>query len=243
MMINRDEILADLTLDNSSGFDRLALLKGYPEPVARFFRHHLPKGIPGGNLISTRLRGIIKMINWSNFKSTLYTHPFKGFYWEATVKMGVLPIKGYDYFNENIGAMRWKLFRYIPVMRSDGADVSRSAEGRARLESIFAPHLLIDPRVKWEVVDEHHITAQWKIQTEDQPIHLIIDDKGALKEVWMKRWGNPGDVKTFGYHTFGGHIDKEILYQGRLIPHKGSVGWWYNEKEWDDGEFFRFEAY
>ncbi|NCA84146.1 MAG: hypothetical protein EOM83_01070 [Clostridia bacterium] len=241
--MNRDQILADLSIDNSSGFDQLELLKSYPEPVIRYFRHHLPNGIPGGDLISTRLRGIIKLVNWSYFKSTLYSHPLKGFLWEATVRMGILPIKGFDYFDKNIGAMQWKLFGVIPVTKADGADVSRSAEGRARLESIFAPHLLIDPGIKWEALDEHHITAQWSIHTEDQPIHLIIDDQGALREIWMKRWGNPGEVKTFGYHTFGGHIDKEILYHGRLIPHKGSVGWWYGEKAWDDGEFFRFEAY
>ena len=241
--MNRDEILAALTLDSSSGFDRTELLKSYPEPVARYFRRHLPQGIPGGTLISTRLRGIIKLVNWSNFTSTLYTNPLKGFLWEATVRMGILPIKGYDYFNKNTGAMQWKLFGVIPVTRADGADVSRSAEGRARLEGIFAPHLLIHPAVKWEVVDKHHITARWKINAEDQPLHLIIDEQGALKEVWMKRWGNPGEVKTFEYHTFGGHIHKEILYQNRLIPHKGSVGWWHGEKQWDDGEFFRFESY
>jgi hypothetical protein len=241
--MNRDQILANLSIDNSSGFDRLELLKSYPDAVARYFRHHLPNGIPGADLISTRLRGIIKLVNWSHFKSTLYSHPFKGFLWEATVRMGILPIKGYDYFNENSGAMQWKLFGVIPVTSAQGADVSRSAEGRARLESIFAPHLLINPAVKWEAPDEHHITAQWSINTESQPIHLIIDSQGALREVWMKRWGNPGEVKTFGYHTFGGHIDKEIMYRGRLIPHKGSVGWWYGEKAWDDGEFFRFEAY
>ena len=134
--MNRDEILAELSSYSSSGFDRMELLKSYPEPVARYFRHHLPQGIPGGTLISTRLRGIIKLVNWSNFKSTLYTHPFKGFYWEATVHMGILPIKGYDYFVKNTGAMQWRMFRVIPVMKSDGADVSRSAEGRARLEKI-----------------------------------------------------------------------------------------------------------
>ena len=238
-----NQIVSEIKLQDVHNFDKQELLKTYPEPVSRYLRYHLPHGIPDHNYTEVRLKGIIKLVNWSNFKSTLYANPYKGFLWKAKVNMGVLPVKGFDYFMNDTGAMNWTLFNLFPVMKADGEDVSRSAEGRAKMESVFAPHLLIHPKVKWKVVAENEITASWKIYREDQPIHFKLGDDGSLKEVFMKRWGNPGDTKAFNYHTFGCNIQNEGLHKGVIIPKKGDAGWWFGEKDYDDGEFFRFEVF
>jgi len=236
-------IITELKSEKKQDFDKMELLKSYPEPVSRYLRFHLPKGIPDSTFGEFRLKGIIKLVNWASFRSTLYTNPFRGFVWTAKVNMGVLPVKGFDYFLDNKGAMNWRLFKLFNVTKADGEDVSRSAEGRAKMEGIFFPHLLIHPKVKWEVISENEITVNWKIYQEDQPIHLKIGDDGSLKEFVFKRWGNPGDVKEFRYHNFGCLIEEEILYKSVVIPKKGNAGWWFGEKEYDDGEFFRFEVY
>jgi len=237
------KIAKNIQQDDKRDFDPMQLLKTYPEPVSRYLRYHLPEGIPERVWGVVRLKGIIKIVNWSNFKSTLYVNPFKGFLWEAKVKMGILPVKGYDFFCEDTGAMQWKIFNIIPVMKGSGSDVSRSAEGRSRMEAIFFPDLLIHPEVKWEVVSDNEITATWKIDQEDQPLHLKIGNDGALQEVFIERWGNPGDTKTFGYHRFGAQIESEALHHGVISPKKGNAGWWFGEKQYEDGEFFRFTVY
>lgn len=241
--MNLEQIIAEIKATNKPDFEPMDLLKSYPEPVGRYLRYHLPKGISGNLYAEIRLKGIIKMVNWSHFKSTLYVNPFRGFLWKAKVNMGILPVKGFDYFLNDTGAMKWTLFNIFPVMKSNGEDVSRSAEGRARMEAVFCPHLLINPRVKWNVISENEITATWKIHREDQPLHFKIGDDGSLKEIFIKRWGNPGDVKKFAYHTFGCTIESEVLHHNCIIPKKGDAGWWHGEKEFDDGEFFRFEVY
>lgn len=241
-MINADVILNQISSAKPDGIDKAALLKEYPDPVARFFRYHLPHGFPEHTYSEVPMKGIIKLVNWANFRSTLFSQPFKGFLWQANVKMGILPVAGYDYFLKNQGAMKWTTFGVIPVMKADGPDVSRSAEGRARMEALFAPHLLIHPDISWEVISENEITATWKIHQEEQPLHLIIGIDGSLKETYIQRWGNPGGVKEFGYHTFGVKIEAEMKYKGTVIPAKGNAGWWFGSDRYKDGEFFRFEV-
>lgn len=237
------QIITSLKSDHSGSYDKMDLLKSYPEPVSRYLRYHLPKGIPESSYGEVRLKGIIKLVNWSAFKSTLYTNPMRGFVWTATVNMGILPVKGFDYFLDDTGAMNWRLFNLVNVSKAEGEDVSRSAEGRAKMEGVFFPHLLIHPKVKWEVISENEITVNWKINKEEHPVHLKIGDDGSLKELYLKRWGNPGDIKEFSYYNFGGHIEEEVLYKGLIIPKKGNAGWWFGEEQYDDGEFFRFEIY
>jgi len=240
--MTKEEIIKTLTQQEPSDIDRMELLKAYPEPVSRYLRYHLPDGIPGSTFSVTPMKGIIKLVNWAQFKSVLYANPFKGFLWTATVRMGILPVKGFDYFLETTGAMKWSLFNFIPVNKADGPDVTRSAEGRAMLEALYTPHLLIHQDVKWEVISSNEITVNWDLYQEDKAVHLIIGDDGSLKQAFAQRWGNPGDVKTWAYHTFGINVESEIKRKGIVIPSKGNAGWWINTKEYDDGEFFRFEV-
>jgi len=240
--MTKEEIIKNLTNQESDGIDRMELLKTYPEPVSRYLRYHLPDGIPAVTHSITPMKGIIKLVNWSQFKSVLYANPFKGFLWEATVKMGILPVKGFDYFLENQGAMQWTLFNFIPVNKAEGPDVTRSAEGRAMLEALFTPHLLIHPKVKWEVISENEITLSWDLYQENKPLHLIIGEDGSLKKAFAERWGNPGDTKIWDYITFGVNVESEVKRKGIVIPAKGNAGWWFGQKEYDDGEFFRFEV-
>lgn len=238
-----NEIIEQIKIPEMLDFERMELLKTYPEPVSRYLRYHLPKGIPETTFGEVRLKGIIKLVNWSHFKSTLYANPFKGFAWIAKVNMGILPVNGYDFFLNREGAMRWRIFNLFPVMQAAGEDISRSAEGRARMEATLFPHLMIHPKIKWDVISDNEITATWKIRSEEQPVHLWIGNDGSLKKIYLKRWGNPGDTKIFGYHNFGCEVENEILYKDVMIPQKGNAGWWFGEKAYDDGEFFRFRVY
>nr|NQU92842.1 hypothetical protein [Bacteroidota bacterium] len=240
--MNLEAIVDELKKPSFHNFDRVELMKHYQEPVTRYLGFHLPDGIPGNDYANIKMKGIIKLVNWAQFTSVLHINPFLGFLWKATVKMGILPVKGYDYFFDGKGAMNWELFRWIPFMKADGPDVSRSGEGRTLLESSFLPHALINPAVKWDVISDNEITATWKIFREEAPLHFRIGDDGSLKEITMMRWGNPGDNKIWDYHVFGVGIEQEAKVKGVVIPVKGNAGWWYGTDNYRDGEFFRFEV-
>ncbi|HPE34078.1 MAG TPA: hypothetical protein PLI65_04705 [Bacteroidales bacterium] len=241
-MTSIKSIIDTITSAPAEVIDKNMLLRQYPEPVVKYFRYHLPDGFPSHTFAKTPMKGIIKLVNWANFKSVLYSHPFIGFLWQARVMMGILPVNGYDYFFKNQGAMSWKMFKLIPVMSASDENVTRSAEGRAIMESLFAPHLLIHPDINWEAVSEEEITATWTIFREKEPLHLIIGKDGSLKSAFINRWGNPGGVKKFNYSTFGVHIEKQFKYKGTMIPAKGNAGWWFGTEKYKDGEFFRFEV-
>lgn len=59
--------------------------------------------------------------------------------WRATVRSNMSTIRGFDRFVDGEDAMRWKLFGLFPVMIASGSDISRSAAGRVKAESVWLP--------------------------------------------------------------------------------------------------------
>ena len=59
-----NEIIAQIKTTEKTDFDRMELLKTYPEPVSRYLRFHLPKGIPDAAFGTVRLKGIIKLVQF-----------------------------------------------------------------------------------------------------------------------------------------------------------------------------------
>ncbi len=80
-----------------------------------------------------RMHGEIKLGRWFPFRAEQVLTE-SGFVWAATVSVWGVPIVGSDEFVDAQGAMRWKLLGLIPVAVAEGADVSRSAEGRMKAE-------------------------------------------------------------------------------------------------------------
>jgi hypothetical protein len=62
--------------------------------------------------------------------------------WRATVGRNMSTIRRFDRFVDGEGAMRWKLVGLFPVMTASGPDVSRSAAGRVKSESVWLPSIL-----------------------------------------------------------------------------------------------------
>jgi hypothetical protein len=112
-------------------------------------------------------------------------------------------------------------------MHKNDRDTTRSAAGRAAVESIMDPaSLLPDTGVLWRA--EHHdtIVATFDVPPERAQIRLRIDATGALRSVETKRWGNSGQ-DGFGYLPFGADIHAERRFGDVVIPSQLSVGWWY----------------
>lgn len=208
------------------------------EPVRRFFGAAIAPGTPRWRSVHLVMRGSIRVGRWLPFRATQTLTPRRGFLFRARAA-GV--ITGSDRYHRGAGAMHWKLFGLVPVMDSDGEDVTRSAAGRAGGEALWVPTALLPHYgTTWEAIDDHHIRARFAV--DDTPIDLrhTIDDDGHVTEFVVDRWGDPEGTGTFGWHLFGGSVADWRIFAGMTIPSVGSLGWGYGTDRWEEGEFFRY---
>ena len=124
-----------------------AELDGLPEPVRRHLTQAIAPGTPLHTSARLRMRGSIKVGRWLPFRARQVLSPQRGFVWTARAA-GL--IAGGDRYLDGAGAMRWKLAGLVTVAAGEGADISRSAAGRAGAEGIWLPTALL-PRfgVRW----------------------------------------------------------------------------------------------
>ena len=138
--------------------------------------------------------------------------------------------------------MDWRLGGAIPVMHTDGPDVSRSAAARAAAEAIWVPTSLL-PRfgVTWTAEADDQITASYRCGTEPVEVHHRIGADGRLREVLFDRWGDPDDTGRWGPVPFGGVITAHRTFGPVTIPSAGEFGWRFGTDRWPDSALFRYE--
>jgi hypothetical protein len=210
-----------------------------PEPVRRYFVAAIAPGTPLAACARLRMKGRLKVKGWLPFRARQVLSPHLGFVWAARAG-GV--IVGSDSYFDGKGLMDWKVAGLITVAHAKGADVSRSAAGRAGSEAIWLPTALL-PRfgVRWSAEASDRITAAYSLGDTALELHLHIDEAGRLVDLVFDRWGDPDGSGTFGEHPFGGEITGYRTFGGLTIPSAGRLGWHYGTDRWPDGEFFRYE--
>lgn len=210
-----------------------------PEPVGRYFEAALGSQAQTSPAAILTMRGSIKIGRWLRFRARQLLAPRLGTVWEATVA-GV--IRGSDRYVDGTGAMDWKLFGVVPIVRADGVDVSRSSAERAAGESIWVPSA-VSPAAgtKWRATGPGSITAI--IDTGGHPVSIehLIDESGRLSSSSFPRWGDPDRTGTWAEHPFGVEVAEHRQFGSIQVPSRGEVGWYHGTDRWRDGVFFRFE--
>jgi len=219
-----------------------AALAGLPAAAQRLLGHALAPGAPLSRAVRLEMSGTIRLGDWRPFEAEQVIVRGRGLIWAARLRMGGLPIRGSDRLLDGEGAMRWALFGLIPFLRAGGPDITRSARGRLRAETIWLPSALADPAVAW--TETHgRLTAQVPVDGEPGDLELATDAGGRLREVRLARWGNPGGG-AFREAPFGGVMEAEGTFQGLTIPTCVRVGWWFGTERFErEGEFFRAELH
>jgi hypothetical protein len=210
-----------------------------PEVARRYLEHAITPGTRLATSVQLRMHGEIKLRGWLPFTAEQVISQGRDMIWRATVRSNMSTIRGFDRFVDGEGAMRWKLFVLFPVMTASGPDISRSAAGRVKAESVWLPSILCGEDVSWTARDSCHADAHFNARTDTQPLALTIDDKGSLKSVKLQRWGNP-EGSEFHDATFGGVVEEEGVFGGYTIPTRVRIGWYFGTDRFkQDGEFFR----
>jgi hypothetical protein len=215
-----------------------AELDGLPEPVRRHLGQAIAPGTPLATSARLRMRGSIKVGRWLPFRARQVLSPQGGFVWAARAAW---LIAGSDRYLDGAGALEWKLAGLVTVARAEGADVARSAAGRAGAEGIWLPTALL-PRfgVRWAAPAADRVTAAFTVGEAPLELELRLDAAGRVVSLAFDRWGDPGGDGAFGWHRFGGEVTGHASFGGLTIPSAGRLGWFWGTDRWEEGEFFRY---
>jgi hypothetical protein len=240
-MTTRAALARQLTVAADPGAFSEAEVVTCDEPVRRYFGAAIAAGTPLARAARLHMRGSIKLANrWIPFHSDELLAPLQGYHWQATVAAGVL--RGADVCGEGVGSMTWKLFGLIPVIRASGADVTRSAIGRAVAEGPWLPTALLPRyRVDWRAEDDDHLAASVPIAGDHVTLRITLGGDGLVRSARLDRWGDPDGTGTFGWFPFGIEIGASRRFPcGITMPAEGVGGWFHGTDRWHDGEFFRY---
>jgi hypothetical protein len=215
---------------------RLAAL---PAPARRYLGRALPSDLRLARSVRLEMHGEIKVGRWLPFRAQQVIRWDRGMIWRATARLWGLPITGSDRLVDGEGSMRWRLLGLIPLVRASGADVSRSAAGRLKAETIWLPSVLCGDEVAWTELEAGRIRAAFPVGGEASGLELAVGDQGDVDSILLQRWGNPGGG-SFRYGAFGGLVEDEGTFDGYTIPSRLRIGWHFGSGRFEqEGEFFR----
>lgn len=211
------------------------------EPVRRYFRAAIAPGTPLARAARLRMRGSIRFGNrWVPFRAHELLAPLQGYDWRATVAGGLL--RGADTYVDGYASMRWRLLGLVPIIRTSGPDVARSAMGRAAVEGIWLPTALL-PRygVGWHAEDDEHLVADIPVGGQRVALHIAVDSDGHVRSDHLDRWNDPDGTGRFGWFPFGVDAGASRVFPcGITIPAEGTGGWFHGTDRWREGRFMRY---
>ncbi len=213
-----------------------------PEPARRLLEHAIAPGTPLASAVRLQMHGEIKLGRWLPFRASQVIRRDGNMLWRATMNPWGVPLfRGFDRLVDGAGEMQWKLLGLVPVVTASGPDITHSAAGRARAESIWLPSLLCGNEVSWTSTDPSHATATVSVAGATSPVDFAIDGHGRLSAVRVSRWGNPPpEPGRFQSVDFGGVLEEERTFAGYTIPVRVRVGWHIGSPRFaSEGEFFR----
>mgnify|MGYP001221404986 FL=1 len=207
-----------------------AMVDSLPEPARRFLLHAIAPGTPLARAAELHMTGAIQLRPDAPpipMDARQVLAPRVGYIWQARVASGPMRIRGYDLFTGADGEMRWWVYGLVPVVNATGAELARSANGRAGGENVFVPSLLL-PRAgaAWEAVDDS--TARVRVPAPIEPVTITITvaDDGRVRAVSFPRWNNDPANGPVGYTTFGiDSVTEERTFGGYTIPARFRAGW------------------
>ena len=218
---------------------RASDLDGSPEPVRRYFSTAIADGTPLVAGARLQMRGRIKLGRWLPFRAQQLLAPHLGSVWVARVG-GV--VTGSDHVVDGQGAMQWRLLGVVPVLRAEGAGVSRSTAGRVAAESGWVPTALAARRpLAARTLGEDRIALDVDVGGETIAVEHVLGNDGRVVSSSVERWGDPEGTGEWRFVPFGIDATAWRTFDGVTIPSAGRAGWYHGTDRWEQGEFIRYE--
>lgn len=235
------ELWNELARPVERGHFQIEQLQRLPDPARRYLAHAISPGAKVASGVHLKMEGTIRLgRKWLPFRAEQVLAPPRGFVWRAVVRSGLMRISGADHYANGSGAVDFRLWGIIPMVRASSPDTARAAQGRLAAESFWLPSCLLPAEhIRWRAVDEATAEAVLSLDGNEIPVRLTVDAEGRLKSVQMQRWGDQTEDKSFALLPFGGNVCEERRFGDYTIPTRVSVGWWYGTEKFPDHEFFR----
>jgi hypothetical protein len=216
------------------------LLTHLPTAAQLYLNHAIAPGAKLASAVRLWMHGEIKLgQKWHPFKGEEVICWQRGMIWRATTWMQGLPVWGADKVVDGVSDVQWKMLGIFPVMKANGADVTRSGIGRMQGESMWLPSVLYNPDIVWTELDSEHVRANFIALGEQAELVLALDRDGGLERVKFLRWGNP-EGGEHHYVDFGGVVAAEQTFGDYTIPTRLRLGWFFDSASFEsEGEFFR----
>ena len=172
------------------------------------------------------MRGRVKAGTWLPFTAEERCDG-RSFAWHAEVRLARLKLLDVvDGYVDGAGATTGRLFGRWPVFDARDGHATRSAAGRAALESVvFAPtSVLPEHGVHWRATGDDEIVAGFDLPPERPEVTVRLDRAGAVRAVSALRWGSVGR-KSHGYVPCGCQVHAERRFGPLTIPGSITVSW------------------
>lgn len=216
------------------------MVEDLPGPAKRWLLHSIEPGTP--------LPGHVRFTMKGKFLPDPDAEPMpmraeqilsvpRGLVWKASVGTGLTRIAGYDYYIDGEGGQKFKLWGLIPILKTGGEDVSRSAAGRVGGEAFLIPSSLLPSKtVVWDEIDENSSRVYITVGDERVEAMITADETGKLLKISLPRWSDRNPEKEFRYVRFeAGGFSEERKFGGFTIPTRFEAGW-----HPEDGDFEPF---
>lgn len=226
----------------SALFDR-GTLTGLPEPAQRLLLNALPDRTSLYDIVRLSMRGEIKLAGrWLPFTAEQILRAGKGFVWEPVVGGRLIRFVGADALGPDGAHIEFRLHGRIPIVRSSGPDIARSAHGRLAAETVaWLPHALTPQAgASWTTIDDRRAMVTLDGPGGRTDVEVTVDDDGRLSSLGLQRWKDSAKPPTLA--PFGGTV--ESLFAGSdgvAIAGTGTVGWDWGTPGEAGGSFFRYE--
>jgi hypothetical protein len=236
-----ERVAEQLVVAADPGGFTLAEVADVAVPVRRYFTAAIAPGTPLARAARLRITGTIRFGGrWLPFRSNELLAPLHGYEWPATVAWRL--IRGSDTYVDGDATMVWRLFGLVPVVRTRGPDVARSAAGRAAAEAVWAPTAML-PRygTRWRGVSDDHLVAELPVGGSRVTVHVRLDHDAHVRSVHLNRWTSTDGAGSHGWRPFGIDVTATRTFTcGLTIPAEGVGGWFHDTDRWAEGQFMRY---
>ena len=233
--------LASAPIVEPGGFDPSTLV-GLPPPAQRLLRRALPTGTALSSAVELSMEGRIRLGGrWLAFTADQLIRAGVGSVWSPVVGGRLVRFVGADLLTDADARMEFRLLGLLPVVRADGPDVRRSAQGRLAGETaVWLPQALT-PQLgaRWTPVDDQRAIVTLDAAGHDVDMEVVVDDDGQLRRLGLDRWNSSATPPRF--EPFGATIESTFTASnGVRIAGSGTVGWDFGTDAEADGVFFRY---
>lgn len=195
--------LSDESPVEPAAFDP-ATRAGLPPPAQRLLGRALPSGVALSDTVELSMEGKIELGGrWFPFSAEQILRAREGFVWSPVVGGRIVRFGGADILTADDARMEFRLHGLIPVVRADGPDIRRSAQGRLAAETVVWLPQALTPQLgaRWTPVDDERAIVTLDAAGAHIDVEVAVDGDGRIRRIGLDRWNgsvDPPRLEPFG---------------------------------------------